>query len=118
VAGRWGNRGQADYAVANEIVNRLAWILRAWWGERVKVAAFNWGPWDATRHSTGMVTPEVRRQFAARGVALTAPEAGRRFFLNELLHGSPDEVELIAGDYPEGSLGGPSEREAEAETRT
>ena len=29
VAGRWGNRGQADYAVANETVNRLAWLLRA-----------------------------------------------------------------------------------------
>lgn len=118
VAGRWGNRGQADYAVANEIVNRLAWILRAWWGERVKIAAFNWGPWDATRHSTGMVTPEVRRQFAARGVALTAPETGRRFFLNELLRGSPNEVELIAGDYLEGSLDGCPEPEAKAETRT
>ncbi|HRC72500.1 MAG TPA: SDR family oxidoreductase [Candidatus Competibacter sp.] len=114
VAGRWGNRGQADYAVANETVNRLAWLLRARWGERIKVAAFNWGPWDGTRHSAGMVTPEIRRQFAARGVALTTAAAGRQFFLDELLRGSPDEVELIAGDYPEGSLAGqPAESQAE-----
>ncbi|MEI2741185.1 MAG: SDR family NAD(P)-dependent oxidoreductase [Candidatus Competibacter sp.] len=115
VAGRWGNRGQADYAVANELVNRLAWTLRARWGERIKIAAFNWGPWEAARHSTGMVTPEVRQQFAARGVALTAPAAGRRFFLNELRRGSPAEVELIAGDYPEGALGGRAVVELEAE---
>ncbi|MBK8898366.1 MAG: SDR family NAD(P)-dependent oxidoreductase [Candidatus Competibacteraceae bacterium] len=116
VAGRWGNRGQADYAVANETVNRLAWLLRARWGERIKIAAFNWGPWEATRHSTGMVTPEIRRQFAARGVALTPAAAGRQFFLNELLRGSPDEVELIAGDYPEGSLVGQPAAESQAET--
>lgn len=116
VAGRWGNRGQADYAVANELVNRLAWTLRAAWGERIKIAAFNWGPWEAARYSTGMVTPEIRRQFAARGVALTAPAAGRRFFLDELRRGSPDEVELIAGDYPEGALAGRTIAEAEGAT--
>lgn len=116
VAGRWGNRGQADYAVSNEIVNRLAWLLRARWGDQIKIAAFNWGPWAATRHSAGMVTPEVRRQFASRGVALTAADAGCRFFLNELLYGSPEVVELIAGDYPEGSLHSPSVLEPEVES--
>ncbi|MFO1372800.1 MAG: SDR family NAD(P)-dependent oxidoreductase [Candidatus Competibacteraceae bacterium] len=98
VAGRWGNRGQADYATANEIVNRLAWILHRWWGERVKIAAINWGPWAATVQGTGMVTPEIERQFAARGVSLVAPAAGRQWFLHELLYGPLADVELIAGD--------------------
>src|SRR4029077_7671356 len=29
VAGRYGNSGQSDYGVANELLNRLAWQLRA-----------------------------------------------------------------------------------------
>jgi hypothetical protein len=100
VAGRFGNRGQADYATANEIVTRLAWSLRARWGESIKVAAIHWSPWDRTTHGLGMVTPEVRRQFEARGVHLVQAQAGRRFLLNELLYGPTDEVELVAGDYP------------------
>jgi NAD(P)-dependent dehydrogenase (short-subunit alcohol dehydrogenase family) len=100
VAGRFGNRGQSDYATANEIVTRLAWSLRARWDESVKVAAIHWSPWDQTTHGVGMVTPEVRQQFEARGVHLVNAQAGRRFLLNELLYGPPDEVELVAGDYP------------------
>lgn len=100
VAGRFGNRGQADYATANEIVTRLAWSLRAHWGESVKVAAIHWSPWDQTTHGVGMVTPEVRQQFEARGVHLVNAQAGQRFLLNELLYGPTDEVELVAGDYP------------------
>ncbi|MCB1777637.1 MAG: SDR family NAD(P)-dependent oxidoreductase, partial [Candidatus Competibacteraceae bacterium] len=100
VAGRFGNRGQADYATANEIVARLAWRLRARWGKSVKVAAIHWSPWDQTTHGVGMVTPEMRRQFEARGVHLVNAPAGRRFLRNELLYGPSDEVELVAGDYP------------------
>ncbi|MCB1921485.1 MAG: SDR family oxidoreductase, partial [Candidatus Competibacteraceae bacterium] len=100
VAGRFGNRGQADYATANEIVARLAWRLRTRWGDAVKIAAIHWSPWDRTTHGAGMVTPEVRRQFEARGVHLVNATAGRRFLLNELLYGPTDEVELVAGDYP------------------
>ncbi|MER2603780.1 MAG: SDR family NAD(P)-dependent oxidoreductase, partial [Candidatus Competibacter phosphatis] len=100
VAGRFGNRGQADYATANEILSRLAWVLHARWGEQVKVAAIHWSPWDQTTHGVGMVTPEVRRQFAARGVHLVKALAGRQLLLNELLYGPVGEVELVAGDFP------------------
>jgi len=100
VAGRFGNRGQADYATANEILGRLAWAVAARWDSAVKVAAVNWSPWDRTTHGAGMVTPEVRRQFEARGVRLVDATAGRRFLLNELLYGPASEVELVAGDFP------------------
>ena len=100
VAGRFGNRGQSDYATGNEIVTRLAWSLRDRWGESVKVTAIHWSPWDRTTHGAGMVTPEVRRQFEARGVQLVNAAAGRHFLLNELLYGPADEVELVAGDFP------------------
>lgn len=100
VAGRYGNRGQSDYAAANEILNRLAWILQGRWGKRVKVKAINWGPWEPTSHGTGMVTPETRRQFEARGVVLVPVDAGRRFVSDELYYGPGDEVEIVAGESP------------------
>ncbi len=100
VAGRFGNRGQADYATANEILNRLACQLVARWGGRVKVVAINWSPWDHTTHGVGMVTPEVRRQFAARGVHLVNAAAGCGFLRNELRYGPVTDVELVAGDFP------------------
>lgn len=100
VAGRFGNRGQADYATANEILGRLASGLARHWGGQVKVAAINWSPWDRTTHGVGMVTPEVRRQFEARGVQLVNAAAGRQFVWRELLYGPVAQVELVAGDFP------------------
>lgn len=100
VAGRYGNAGQTDYAAANEIVNRLAWQLHRQWQGKVKVAAINWGPWLATRNGTGMVSPETQRKFEAKGVILVDPEAGRRFFLDEVVRGGLDEVEVVAGAGP------------------
>jgi len=100
VAGRYGNRGQSDYAAANEVLNRLAWCLHAHWGGSVRVKSLNWGPWEPTTHGSGMVTEETRKQFESRGVVLVPPAAGRDFVLNELRHGPLDEVELIAGESP------------------
>ncbi|RMD70979.1 MAG: SDR family NAD(P)-dependent oxidoreductase, partial [Gammaproteobacteria bacterium] len=100
VAGRFGNRGQSDYATANEIVNRLAWFYQHSLGPATKVVAINWNPWAGTTHGQGMVTPEVQRQFEARGVKSISPEAGRLFLLKECLYAPPGEVEVIAGDAP------------------
>lgn len=99
-AGRYGNSGQADYATANELMNRLACQLRAHWATRTKIAVLNWGPWAATRHGKGMVTPQTEQKFAEKGVTLVSPDMGRRLFMNELLHGDPEQVEIVAGEGP------------------
>jgi NAD(P)-dependent dehydrogenase (short-subunit alcohol dehydrogenase family) len=91
VAGRFGNRGQADYAAANEVLNKLAVYLDRLWPGRV--VSLNWGPWA----TTGMVSPEVRRQFAERGVHLIPPAVGRRRLNEELRYGRKGEVEVIIG---------------------
>jgi NAD(P)-dependent dehydrogenase (short-subunit alcohol dehydrogenase family) len=100
VAGRYGNRGQSDYAAANEILNQFAWILQRRWGDTVKVAAINWGPWAGTTNGSGMVTPEVREQFTARGVSLVEPDEGREFITRELMYAPTNEVESVAGNNP------------------
>ncbi|CAN1208837.1 SDR family NAD(P)-dependent oxidoreductase [Tumidithrix helvetica PCC 7403] len=95
VAGRYGNRGQSDYAAANEVVNRLAWKLNHQWSE-ARVLAINWGPWD----TTGMASEDVKRQFRDRGIIPIPLDAGQKFFADELQWGKKSEVEVIAGEGP------------------
>ena len=74
VAGVLGNPGQADYAAANEALDRAMATLGG--------TALHWGAWDG-----GMVTPELKELFAARGVALLAPDTGAAAFVEELGRG-------------------------------
>jgi acyl transferase domain-containing protein len=99
VAGRYGNRGQTDYAAANEVLNRLAWQLQARFGGQVKVVSVNWGAWARTTNGPGMLTPETARQFRERGLRLIEPDEGRDFLLNELMYAPRDEVEVVAGEH-------------------
>ncbi|HEY63310.1 MAG TPA: SDR family NAD(P)-dependent oxidoreductase [Caldilineae bacterium] len=89
VSGRFGNRGQGDYAAANEILNKLAVYLDQRWPARVM--AINWGPWEGP----GMVSEALRREFARRGVDLIPPEVGVRRFIEELRYGRKGEAEVL-----------------------
>jgi len=88
-AGPFGNRGQADYSAANEVLNKLALHLGRTWPGRV--VSLSWGPWQ----KTGMVTPELQREFAKRGIELISIPAGCRLFDQELRHGQRGESEVI-----------------------
>jgi NAD(P)-dependent dehydrogenase (short-subunit alcohol dehydrogenase family) len=98
VAGRFGNRGQADYAAANEVVNKLAIRLnRAW---PCRVSSLGWAPWD----KSGMVSPELKREFAARGVALLDPRAGRQAFWQEIQQSRASAAEVVIAASAHASL--------------
>lgn len=92
VAARYGNRGQCDYAAANDVLNKLAVWLNARWPGRV--ASLNWGPWESTG---GMVSAELAKQFAKAGLQLISRPVGRQAFLDELLYGQKNEVEVVLG---------------------
>ncbi len=93
ISGRFGNRGQGDYAAANEVLNKLAVYLDRRWPARV--VSINWGPWDAP----GMVSEELRREFARRGVSLVPAEIGVQRLVEEINYGRKGEAEvLICGE--------------------
>jgi polyketide-type polyunsaturated fatty acid synthase PfaA len=77
-AGFYGNTGQSDYSVANDILNKTALRFKQQ-HPSCQVLSFNWGPWDG-----GMVTPELKRMFAERGVYVIPLDAGAQLFANEL----------------------------------
>jgi len=91
VAARFGNRGQADYAMANEVLNKIA-QKEAASRPGCRVCAVNWGPWDG-----GMVSPALKREFEGRGIDLIPMDAGARFMVREMTAPATDPVEVVVG---------------------
>ncbi|MEU2155180.1 SDR family NAD(P)-dependent oxidoreductase [Streptomyces sp. NPDC019396] len=80
-----GNRGQADYAAANDALESLG----EHWGARTghRVVTLHWGPWAPSGIHTGMVGPELARSYSQRGITLIDPEVGPLALLKELAWG-------------------------------
>ncbi len=95
VAGRTGNPGQAAYAMANEILNKVAQAEQARRGPACVVRALGWGPWDG-----GMVSPELAARFAARGVPLLPLAAGAEMLVAEATGRVGAPVEVVLGAAP------------------
>ncbi len=91
VSGRFGNRGQADYAAASEVLNKLAADLDRRWPARV--VSIDWGPW----RSAGMVSAALEEEFARRGVVLIERDEGCRVLVREIERGVPGEAEVVIG---------------------
>jgi NAD(P)-dependent dehydrogenase (short-subunit alcohol dehydrogenase family) len=88
IASRYGNKGQADYAAANETLSKLALQLDRRWPGRVLSVA--WGPWARI----GMVA-DLEKHLTRRGLKLIAPENGPAFLIDELLYGRKGDTEVI-----------------------
>jgi hypothetical protein len=99
VAAHSGNQGQADYAMANEVLNKVAALEQRRRGPRCLVRALGWGPWDG-----GMVDAGLRARFAAMGVSLIPVQAGSRILRDELCAVGDSEV-VIGGSTNGHGLG-------------
>ncbi len=97
ITSRYGNRGQSDYAAANEVLSKLACDLdRRWPGRVVSVA---WGPWA----EVGMVA-DLEKHLVARGLKLIEPAVGAGFAVDEVVFGAKGEPEvLVAGGTEQAS---------------
>ena len=87
----YGNSGQGDYAMANEVLNRVAQSLKQRW-PKATVKSFNWGPWDS-----GMVDETLAKYFEERGIGLIPVKEGASLFADQMLAGAGD-VEILVGD--------------------
>ncbi|GJM26987.1 MAG: hypothetical protein DHS20C16_34020 [Phycisphaerae bacterium] len=91
VSGRFGRQGQVDYAMANEVLNKIA-SVESRRRKDCKVVAMNWGPWDG-----GMVTPTLRRQFEREGVFLIPLQAGADCLVDEICCDDSSATEVLIG---------------------
>ncbi|MDQ3404731.1 MAG: SDR family oxidoreductase, partial [Actinomycetota bacterium] len=85
IAAVLGNRGQTDYAAANDALETLGrdWATRT--GKRALTV--HWGPWAPNSRHSGMVTPELAADYGRRGIGLIDPEEGALSLLRELAWG-------------------------------
>lgn len=90
-AGFYGNIGQADYAIANEILNKFAYHFQRQY-PRCHVVSFNWGPWDG-----GMVTPQLKQFFAERQIEIIPIEVGTQILADSLASGDKETVQVLVG---------------------
>ncbi len=100
VAGRFGNMGQCDYAMSNEILNKVANLEAKKRGEGCIVKSINWGPWEG-----GMVTPFLKKHMQQMGIPLIPLEEGARAFCDEITYVNEGSAEVIIGpSLPEGGF--------------
>lgn len=92
-AGFYGNIGQADYAIANEILNKFAYQFKQQ-HPNCHVVSFNWGPWDG-----GMVTPELKQLFMQRNIDVIPVEVGTQILVDELAAGNDKVVQVLVGGF-------------------
>jgi hypothetical protein len=100
IAARSGNAGQAAYAAANEVLNKVAATEARHRGDACRVRSYNWGPWAG-----GMVDAGLAAHFEKQGIALLSIDAGTRFFVDELgsAGAGVERVVLAAPSFPRGT---------------
>lgn len=90
-AGFYGNPGQSDYALANEILNKTAHSIQRTYPQ-CHVVSLNWGPWDG-----GMVTPALRAMFAERHIDIIPIDSGAQMLVDELERRNSAAVQVLIG---------------------
>ncbi|MCH2045003.1 MAG: SDR family NAD(P)-dependent oxidoreductase [Saprospiraceae bacterium] len=105
VAGFYGNVGQTDYAIANEILNKAAQLFKTN-HPNTQVSSINWGAWDS-----GMVSDALKKKFEAMGVRLVNTDGGPALLVNEMNVDYANQAQVILGgtlptgiSYTEGEL--------------
>ncbi len=89
-AGFYGNVGQADYAMANEVLNKIAHGFRRE-HPGCRVVTVGWGPWAG-----GMVTDELAERFRSRGIDVIPVDDGANL-LTDLLAAPTAPVQVLVG---------------------
>ena len=90
-AGFFGNPGQSDYSMANEILNKVAYQFKSRHPDCC-VRSFNWGPWDG-----GMVSDSLKKLFEERNVQVIPIEGGTKVFVEGFSRYREDSPQVLVG---------------------
>ena len=97
VVGRFGNPGQSDYGMANEVLNQVA-LEEAQRRPGCVVKSIGWGAWDS-----GMVGPALKKEFEKRGLILIGLDQGAMAFVAELSDSTAPAV-ILSGPIDRNAL--------------
>ncbi len=95
VAGFYGNMGQTDYAIANEILNKQLFSEKLSNGNSL-IKSMVWGAWDG-----GMVSAELKKMFENSGIVLIDRNEGANVFADLFsTDNSEDVLQIVGGELP------------------
>ncbi|WP_081988926.1 MULTISPECIES: type I polyketide synthase [Xenorhabdus] len=77
VSGFFGNAGQTDYSLANETLNKFAYLPFGGKNSQI-IRSVNWGPWDG-----GMVSDVLKRAYEAQNMVIIPLDEGTKRFVRE-----------------------------------
>lgn len=90
----YGNPGQADYALANEILNKYAYYLQQKY-PHCHVVSLGWGPWDG-----GMVTPQLKELFERQNIQVIPQRVGAEILAEELTQTQEKLAQILVMSKP------------------
>ena len=90
----YGNAGQSDYALTNEILNKSAYLLKRKYPD-CHVVSIGWGPWDG-----GMVTLQLKKFFAELDMELIPVEVGTQMLADELRLSNDKDAQIMIMSSP------------------
>jgi len=90
----YGNIGQSDYSLANEILNKYAYLLQQKY-PKCHVVSIGWGPWDG-----GMVTPQLKQLFEQQNIKVIPQQTGAQMLAEELTQTQAKTPQIIVMSNP------------------
>ncbi|WP_287738898.1 SDR family NAD(P)-dependent oxidoreductase [Microcystis sp. M179S2] len=90
----YGNIGQSDYSLANEILNKYAYLLQQKY-PNCHVVSIGWGPWDG-----GMVTPQLKQLFEQQNIKVIPQQTGAQMLAEELTQTQAKTPQIIVMSNP------------------
>ena len=97
VVGFYGNIGQTDYAIANEILNKSAYLIKQKYPQ-CHAVAINWSLWDA-----GMITPGIKELYKQFNRDIIPIPVGVQMLVNELKSQNHETAQVVIHEpnFPE-----------------
>jgi 3-oxoacyl-(acyl-carrier-protein) synthase/NAD(P)-dependent dehydrogenase (short-subunit alcohol dehydrogenase family) len=92
IAGYFGNVGQTDYSMANEVLNKFAGAFIASGKDRT-ATTINWGPWNG-----GMLN-DTLKDYYRRITGLVEPDQVIRYFLDEFTSPGRRHQQLLVNGF-------------------
>ena len=81
IAGYFGNAGQSDYAMANEVMNKFAYAFKRE-HPACKAISINWGLWDGG----SMASDSIRNAIKGSEIRLIPVETGTDYFIGQFAY--------------------------------
>jgi len=78
IAGYFGNAGQTDYSMANEVMNKFAFYFNRH-HPTCQTVSINWGPWDGG----SMVNESIRNAIKDTELTLIPTDVGTAYFVQQ-----------------------------------